>query len=152
MKTSSSCGLSLLHPKALFLWIRKCKTMCSLTSARTLVLSVTPPLACWYRSLAWWRKAACYLGFAGFFFQLFSKTDWRAWYEATQGCNRADTVSVLALEACECSVYLAELSLSTAVLLDQMLQLVVDVFLPAAHLLQRLANVLLQFVQVALQK
>lgn len=48
--------------------------------------------------------------------------------------------------------YLAEFSLSTAVLLDQMLQLVVDVFLSAAHLLKSLTDVLLQFVQVALQR
>lgn len=49
-------------------------------------------------------------------------------------------------------VYLAEFGLSAAVLLDQMLQLVVDVFLSAAHLLQSLTDVLLQFVQVTLQR
>lgn len=49
-------------------------------------------------------------------------------------------------------LYLAEVGLSAAVLLDQMLQLVVDVLLSAAHLLQSLTDVLLQFVQVALQR
>lgn len=49
-------------------------------------------------------------------------------------------------------VYLAEFGLGAAVLLDQMLQLVVDVLLSAAHLLQRLPDVLLQLVQVTLQR
>ena len=49
-------------------------------------------------------------------------------------------------------VYLAEFGLGSAVLLDQTLQLVVDVFLSAAHLLQSLTDVLLQSVQVALHR
>lgn len=49
-------------------------------------------------------------------------------------------------------VYLAEFGLSAAVVLDQVLQLVVDVLLSAAHLLQSFPNVLLQFVQVALRR
>lgn len=51
-----------------------------------------------------------------------------------------------------CSRYLAEFGLSAAVLLDQMTQLVVDVLFSAANLLQGLPDVLLQFVQVALQR
>lgn len=42
--------------------------------------------------------------------------------------------------------------MSTAVLLDQVTQLVVDVLLSAANLLQGLPDVLLQFVQVALER
>lgn len=48
--------------------------------------------------------------------------------------------------------YLAEFGLSVAVLLDQVLQLAVDVFLSAAHLLQSLSDVYLKIVQIALQR
>lgn len=51
-----------------------------------------------------------------------------------------------------CSRYLTEFGLSTAVLLDQVTQLVVDVLLSAANLLKGLPDVLLQFVQVVLQR
>ena len=42
--------------------------------------------------------------------------------------------------------YLAEFGLGAAVVLDKVFQLVVDVFLSAAHLLQCLTDLLLQLV------
>lgn len=98
---------------------------CSLTSARTRVLSITPPLACWWRSFAWRR----------------------AQVRARQRRKRTRAADWRAAVG-----YLAEFGLSTAVLLDQVTQLVVDVLLSAANLLQGLSDVLLQFVQVALHR
>lgn len=48
--------------------------------------------------------------------------------------------------------HLAELGLSAAILLHEMFQLVVDVLLSAAHLLQSLPDIVLQLVQVALRR